>query len=267
MIDKQQVECHFGRMAKQYDKYAVVQKRTGEYLQELVAEAGPFETILEIGCGTGFFTKKLIQLYPSAQITASDISLKMLQAAKENLVGFSNIQYILADGENPDMIKTFDLIVSNAAFQWFNDYNSAFKQLMDRLKPGGQLMYATFGQHTFHELRQSFSSAEEFFKLEKSGQHGPDFISLEELSVISKKLNMQAEFQEENMIENFPSVKEFLLSVKKAGANNAVNKRKPFVNRSLMLRMIKEYEQQFCRLGCVPATYHVIYGKHKKLVL
>lgn len=267
MLDKQQIECHFGRMAKHYDAYAVVQKKTGENLQELVAKTGPFETILEIGCGTGFFTKKLIQLYPSAQITASDISLEMLQTAKENLVGFSNIQYILADGENLNMTKTFDLIVSNAAFQWFNDYNSAFKQLMDRLKPGGCLMYATFGKHTFYELKQSFSLAEKFLNLEKSGKHGPDFISLEQLSIISKKLNMQAEFHEETMIENFSSVKEFLLSVKKIGANNAVNKRKAFVNRSLMLRMMKEYEQKFYRFGCVPATYHVIYGNHKKAIL
>jgi len=267
MIDKQQIECHFGRMAKQYDEYAVVQKKMAEYLQDLVVESGPFETILEIGCGTGFFTKKLAKLYPSAQITASDISLKMLQAAKENLVDFSNIQYILADGENLDMKKKFDLIVSNAAFQWFNDYNSAFKQLTDRLKPGGCLIYATFGKQTFYELKQSFSSAKKVLNLEKSGQHGPDFISLEQLSTISKDLDMQAEFKEENMVEKFSSVKEFLLSVKKIGANNAVKEGKAFVNRSLILRMITEYEQQFLRRGRVPATYHVIYGKHRKAVL
>jgi len=267
MINKQQIECHFGRMAKQYDEYAVVQKKMGEYLQKLVVESGPFETILEIGSGTGFFTKKLAKLYPSAQITTSDISLKMLQAAKANLVDFSNIQYILADGENLAMTTKFDLIVSNAAFQWFNDYNRAFKQLMDKLKPGGRLIYATFGKQTFYELKQAFSTAEKKLNLEKSGQHGPDFISIEQLSMISQKLDMQAEFKEENMIENFSSVKEFLLSVKKIGANNAVKEGEAFVNRSLMLRMMKEYEQQFLKRGCVPATYHVIYGKHRKAAL
>jgi len=265
MMDKQRVNCHFGRIANKYDKYAIVQKKMGESLQQIVQTSGPFHRILEIGCGTGFLTKKLAQLYPNAEIIASDISATMLQTASSNLSDFSNIHYKIADGEDLQLTGPFDLIVSNAAFQWFNDYSHAFKKMLPQISTGGFLIYATFGKNTFHELHQAFLLAHQSLGINAPHVHGPQFLSIQELEYISSKFKNSTFFNEETFIEKFQTVKDFLLSVKKVGANNAAHEDHMIHNRKLLLKMIECYEDAFQHQELIAATYHVIYGCHKKL--
>jgi malonyl-CoA O-methyltransferase len=134
MISKNQVSCHFGRRSQVYDEYAVVQKKMGHSLLKLVKDAENFWNILEIGCGTGFLTALLAKMYPRAKITASDISSEMLTVASEKLSQYENVSYVLEDGENLRLPEKFDLIVSNAAFQWFNGYQQAFTQMEHHLR-------------------------------------------------------------------------------------------------------------------------------------
>lgn len=263
MINKTQVSCRFGRRSQAYDEYAVVQKSMGYSLLELVKEAGVFQNILEIGCGTGFLTELLAQIYPMAKITASDISSEMLTVASKNLSQYENVSYLLKDGENLDLSEKFDLIVSNAAFQWFNDYQQAFTQMERHLLPGGGLIYATFGEQTFYELNQSFQAAHRSLQITKV-RHGPEFISMQKLAQITCDLGLSVHLQEENITEKFKCVREFLTSVKRIGANNSSNGNNILIHRKLMLSMMDFYKNTFEQFGQIPATYHIIYGSHKK---
>jgi malonyl-CoA O-methyltransferase len=265
MINKDQVCRHFGKMSKSYDDYAIVQKKMAHMLQKLAKKAGNFTHILEIGCGTGYFTKLLAQMYPQSEIIATDISPAMLIAAKNTLSNFSNVSYELADGENIALSKHFDLIISNAAFQWFHDYHNAFRYFYNALVPGGFLLYSTFGNHTFSELHTSFHAAHQSLKInEPVSRHGPTFISIDALNEISHTIGFAANYQEEYHKEYFCNVKDFLSSVKKVGANNATHANRIFFNRNLMFSMIQYYEQHFREDEQIYATYHAIYGCEQK---
>lgn len=261
MINKNQVCRHFGKMSTSYNDYAIVQKKMAHSLEQLVHNTGiNHQRILEIGCGTGFFTEKLARRYPDAQIIATDISPDMLTVAKNTLSSYPNISYELQDGENLTLAGPFDLIISNAAFQWFHDYHQAFQQFYQHLQPGGYLLYATFGRGTFSELHTSFEAARHSLEISTPLRHGPTFISLSALTKISQQLGFISTHHEAFHKEFFPTVKDFLTSVKKIGANNASDSQNIVINRNLIFSMMNYYAQHFSQNNQVVATYHAIYG-------
>jgi malonyl-CoA O-methyltransferase len=264
MMNKQQVSRHFGKMANCYDEFAVVQKDMAYQLKNLLKQPKDFFRILEIGCGTGFFTDLLAQRFPESRIIATDISERMLEAAGKRLQKYANIQYAVEDGENLTMEGPFDLIVSNAAFQWFQSYHKAFQGFYERLLPGGCILYATFGKDTFYELDDSFRKAGRILGIQSPARHGPEFIAQVDLAAIAEGLGLSVDCKEVYKRQYFSHVKEFLAAIKKVGANNAAKSENILINRRLMLSMMEQYERNFNRQGQIQATYHIIYGKHVK---
>lgn len=235
-------------------------------LLHLAKTTGDFAKILEIGCGTGYFTRLIAGLFPQASILATDIAPGMLAAAQAKLHDFNNIRYALEDGENLQTRETFDLIISNAAFQWFNDYAGAYAGFLDHLRPGGYLLYATFGPHTFCELHASFKAASEISGLHAADvRHGQVFASSADLHALMSGLGyVQVSHRDTYFREHFPAVKDFLVSVKKIGANNAGHHGNSAINRRLMFSMMHHYERNYRENEQIYATYHVIYGCGQK---
>ncbi|KJR48868.1 hypothetical protein UF75_0755 [Desulfosporosinus sp. I2] len=67
MVDKVQVQKKFGQSAATYDDYAIVQKEMARELLAKIKSTGRcFQTILEIGCGTGFFYRTPCQRIPKS---------------------------------------------------------------------------------------------------------------------------------------------------------------------------------------------------------
>jgi malonyl-CoA O-methyltransferase len=69
---------------------------------------------------------------------------------------------------------------------------------------------------------------------------------------------------EEEMRQYFPTPKDFLMSVKKIGANNTGCDSRAPVSRQLLFTMMGCYEQAFQEHGHIHATYHTIYGIGRK---
>lgn len=265
MISKQKVINSFSRQADNYDQYAVVQKHMAKSLITRLQNLSAVGSILEIGCGTGFFTRLLAETFPNADILATDISPVMLAVAKENLVDLPNVRYQLADGEHIQLEERFDFIVSNAAFQWFNDYTQAFKGFYKALNEDGRLIFATFGEGTFCELHHSFKAAEQALDCFPGEHvtHGPIFISEQNLQSACLSAGFNLFFRTEDFREYFPSVRNFLVSVKKVGANNNTNSEVNF-NRRMMLGMMNYYESNYRLEDKIYATYNIVYGVAKK---
>ena len=116
MINKKVIENNFSRYAKFYDSYSTIQNFSA---QELISQvrANGFKNILDIGCGTGNYTRLLKGKFPQAKITAIDLSKEMLCIAKDKLADRS-IKFLRADGQKLKIKEKFDLISSNATFQW-----------------------------------------------------------------------------------------------------------------------------------------------------
>lgn len=159
-IDKARVAAAFGQAAARYDESAGVQRRAGKLLAETLRGlfgpsaqdfTGPF---LEIGAGTGGFTRELLRLFPQACGTVTDLSPDMIRACRADLDGNDRLTFQVMDGDAPEFSSSCDLIVSNLAFQWFPDLPAAVGRLRRGLSGGGQLVFSTLGGDTFREWRE-----------------------------------------------------------------------------------------------------------------
>lgn len=58
---------NFNKKFDTYDENAIVQKKVASHLIELIKEIkndkSSFESVLEIGCGTGIFTRDFLNIY------------------------------------------------------------------------------------------------------------------------------------------------------------------------------------------------------------
>ena len=274
MVDKVQVQKNFGQSAATYDDYAIVQKEMAKVLLAKIKSTGRcFQTILEIGCGTGFFTELLAREYPKALITVLDIAPEMIDLAKEKLSSFSNISYLIADGEKLQIgeeslgASSFDLIVSNVVFQWFTNYAKAFTQYYVLLNTSGYLIFSTLGAGTFKELYSCLNnSSRGKTQQESSCREGhPNKEPFIESKCLQEYL-IRTGFkfvgvEEVTKREYFNSCREFLRAIKKIGANNYLAGE--LVEQGMgsgIFSLIKSYDSMFSNEQGVFATYQCLFG-------
>tara|TARA_B100001123_G_C15211401_1_gene987412 strand:- start:137 stop:898 length:762 start_codon:yes stop_codon:yes gene_type:complete len=142
----------FSKYARSYDRYALLQKSMAERLASYLPQKPP-QKILELGCGTGLFTRHLLTM-PIAQLTLNDISSVMIDTLKSRLIIPQNTKFIVGNAEKVTLGKT-DLICANAVFQWFQDSQKALFQLKNSLNNNGTILFSTFGPETLTEFRQA----------------------------------------------------------------------------------------------------------------
>jgi malonyl-CoA O-methyltransferase len=261
MINKKNLIMHFDRNALNYDYYANVQKKMANIIvNRLLRERPKFGRnykILDIGCGTGTLTKQIAKIYTNAEITAIDISKNMINIARNNLETY-NVGYLCADIENVKLGEKFDIIISSATLQWIDCLEDTLSSIVGYMKENGIFLFSTFGENTFNELRTSYDIAKKNLNIKENVYPGQTFFSFNYImNLISTFRCLKAIGYEKDEIETFDTVKEFLYSVKKIGANNS-NK---LVNRNpkLIKDMMKIYKENFSTDEKIKATYHCMY--------
>ncbi|WP_432408320.1 malonyl-ACP O-methyltransferase BioC [Wukongibacter sp. M2B1] len=265
MIDKDKLRRRFSRNARQYDKYARVQKIMGDSLLERIKDDKIVpRNILEIGCGTGYVTRALLDSFPQAKITAVDIAPGMIEYV-DSMVESDNVKLICGDIEDMDLNEKYDLIISNATFQWFNDFSKTLEKLVKLLNPNGVLSFSTFGEMTFTELNNCFKKVRAQLKIYEDISPGQSFFSLEELksicSEIGEKSGLEAIITYSSQsyeYEYFDCCKDFLFSVKKIGANNSQSNRK-IMDPSFIEKVMETYDRDYEIDNKVRATYHNLF--------
>lgn len=112
--------------------------------------------ILEIGCGNGELWKVNGDKIPnSCDIILSDISIGMLNDAKENLKNTGNIQYNVIDCHDiPFEDETFDLVIANHVLFYLKDRDKALTEINRVLKKGGCFYCSTYGKDHMKEIDQ-----------------------------------------------------------------------------------------------------------------
>lgn len=231
------------RLIDRFSRYYIsssLQKNIGERLIALCPSN--FHNILEIGCGDGNFTRMLKEKFPFSKITSLDISEKMVKIAKDNING---INFIVADGERLPFKTQFDLIASNASFQWFSSLEKSLVRLKDNLVDKGVLLFSIFGRNTLKELSES---VKELFNIKISASDFPSKNTLEEiLSGISSNVFIK----EEIIRKEYSSIKELLLSIRYSSCSNK------FWTPRMMEKLEKIYLDKF---NGIFATYEVFFG-------
>ncbi len=222
----------FARSVKSYRQAALVQRKVAARCCSLVP-GKKFPRVLEIGAGGGLLTGFCLERLQNIDLyVALDVSREML-----SLVPGGKAVLIQADGEEaPFRSKTFDLILSSSAMQWYSRGLTSIPKNLNLLKKGGFFSLAYFVRGTFREMERisSMTGFGSLHLMARAREHVQAFQD--------RGLRPQWEIIEHTL--RFKSVSDFLKSHKQTGATYT----------SSGARFGKKAYHDFCR------TYEKIYG-------
>lgn len=100
----------------------------------------PCDAVLELGCGTGEFSRRLAS--HARTIVALDVSAEMIRVARNRSAGQPNIEHVVGDMTTlPLRRSAFDCVVSLNTLHHV-DPVPALRAMRDVLRPGGTLLIA-----------------------------------------------------------------------------------------------------------------------------
>jgi len=257
-MNKSNIAHNFSRYAHLYDKYAGVQNQAAFELAASLKNNN-FSKILELGCGTGNYTLMLRNSFRGARIRALDISEEMINVAQNKLKN-KDVEFIVADAEKiiPDMIDpiNFDLITSNACFQWLTDPGKTLRGYAKLLCRGGSVDFSIFGPRTFCELNTALKSV-----LQESRLDSAYFCNHASLKAMLKDNFKSVKINEVCYQESFGSLRGLLEKIKYSGIRGNGLSRKVYFSRGLLARLEKAYLDRFQEIR---ATYQVFFCRGVK---
>ncbi len=107
-------------------------------LREL--RAGEAGRVLDVGCGTGLLTRRILGELGPQRVVGCDFSRGMLRRASRNGPGLA---WVRGDAQRlPFAARSFDAVVSTEAFHWFPDQKAALGEFARVLAPRGRLLVA-----------------------------------------------------------------------------------------------------------------------------
>ena len=240
-MKKELVKQQFSKNLTNYEENAVVQMIMAEKLVNLLPQK-EYKNILEIGCGTGFLTKLLNKNIKFDTYTTIDI----VGECKDYIQSINpNIDFIKGDIEKTKLAKKYDLIISNAVFQWISDFENFIQSIHKSLDTNGILAYTTFGKENFIEIR-------------KVGKVSLDYFSKVEIKELLSNYSIE-HIEEETIIKNFESIKNMLMHMKKTGVNSLSEKTWSIKEVNAFIKHYKELYN-----NNVSLTYNPIYVIAKK---
>ncbi|MFW8600810.1 methyltransferase domain-containing protein [Desulfobacterota bacterium M19] len=153
---KKCIASNFSQAAAEYDKFALVQKKSIVTMGELLPlpHSLPSGPVLEIGCGTGRLSRKLSTIFQNRSLIFTDMASGMIEQCRRHLPQTTPRHiWLIMDGESP-AARGCALIVSSLTMQWFNDPASALGNIRDILQDGGQILFSYIGVDSCPQWRQ-----------------------------------------------------------------------------------------------------------------
>ena len=151
-----------GRQSWHPERYA----RNARFVSDLGAPVlallapRPGERILDLGCGDGALTEKL--LAEGAEVVAVDASPEQVSGAQAR-----GLDARVMRGEALDFEQEFDAVFSNAALHWMKDADAVVEGVARALKPGGRFVGEFGGGDNVGRLRRALIAA-----LDRRGHDG-----------------------------------------------------------------------------------------------
>ena len=254
---KQRIRQRFSRAATTYDAHAETQKDLAVRLLQEIPESSNPESILEIGCGTGYFTALLAERFSEARITALDFAEGMVKMARKRLGDKGNVSVFGEDGERflAACPGPFDLICANSTLQWFDDLEGGLGRIGRLLSSKGCFVGALFGPRTFSELAQGLSQVfGQKVQLPPQGFPGGG-----ELEVMLEGIFPRFAVQEESRVKNYFSLLDLLDHIRKTGTGGG---QLPGALTRGRLRQLDVWFQ--ATHGGYPATYQAFVVRGEK---
>lgn len=159
-IDTQNIIAVFNLVAPNYDNPS--QRYFPFCADRLVSRLQPHRghKILDIATGTGMATVAAAPaVAPDGRVHAIDLAERMLDKAQVNIqkTGLTNVDFHVMDGASLDFkSRYFDSVMCSFGLFFMPDMLAALKEWRRVLKPGGSLLFTSFGKTAFQPMADLF---------------------------------------------------------------------------------------------------------------
>lgn len=256
LFDPRQLRRAFGRAADGYAAAAALQREVeSRLLEQLDYLDGKLpRRILDLGCGPGRASGAMKKRWPKAEVIACDLALPMLRQVPKQTRFWRPVRRVCADAARlPFADGSFDLVFSSLCLQWVDDLPATLSELRRVLRPGGLLLFATFGPDTLIELREAYLEA---------GVREPPLSPFAAIQQVGDAM-MAAGFRDpvldrDRYTLTYPDLTALLRELKAIGANDARAQRpRGLAGKARWQRLQSAYEAQR-RDGVLPSRWEVI---------
>ncbi len=245
-IDKTLVKKQFNCGLNTYNDTAVVQKQIAQKLiQELALFGIPAQShLFEVGCGTGFLTQEIMEVFDFDELIVNDISptakLKIQELSKYHK---KDIHFKEGDAEEIDFPQNLNAVISSSTIQWFKNKKRFFNKVHQNLETNGVFAFSTFGCDNFREIK-SLTGV------------GLDYQRLDELiEILSNKFNI-LKCDEWLVTKTFDSPLDVLRHIKQTGVNGI---QKTHFGKKELRKFTEGYNEHFSNeLKQVSLSYNPI---------
>lgn len=222
-----------------YRENAIIQEKMAKKLVfEMSKFEHKFQNVFEIGCGTGLLTDEICNEIKYDKLFLNDIT--------ENFTETVPFEFYKGDILNIEVNEGFDLIMSNAVFQWIDNKELLFLKLYNFLNKDGILAFTTFGENNFSQIKNISGFGLNYKNLKP-------FIEKTGFKILY--------FEEELETLYFKSVQEILEHIKLTGVGTNAN---CLWTRRKFEAFKVEYLKRFSDNNGVELTYHPQYFILKK---
>lgn len=100
----------------------------------------PTDRVLDLGCGTGWASRRLARMVPEGEVVGIDVADEMLRRAEQASSGIANVRYLWGSAEKiPAADNSFDKVLSVESFYYYADQGKALDELRRVMALGGRL--------------------------------------------------------------------------------------------------------------------------------
>ncbi|MEU1482117.1 class I SAM-dependent methyltransferase [Streptomyces sp. NPDC005760] len=133
-------------------------------LDMVEALVGPRPRVLDLACGTGSITARLLTRFPEATSTGVDLDPALLTIAEGTFAGDERVTFVTADLKDPDWpaklpYDSYDAVLTATALHWLHREPLAalYGQIAELVRDGGVFMNA---DHMTDETTPRINAAE-----------------------------------------------------------------------------------------------------------
>ncbi|CAM4382788.1 MAG: Malonyl-[acyl-carrier protein] O-methyltransferase [Legionellaceae bacterium] len=256
-LDIRKIIHHFNQAAETYPTVSILQKEVGlQLIQRLSFIKIEPKTILDLGCGTGFFTPYLKKCFPNATIISLDIAFNMLTMAKKKAKWFSKPSLICAaSGNLPFSNHSIDFIFCNQVFHWDTAIQKTLLELKRILTPNGLLLFSTLGPDTLKELRFCWQEIDSY-------QHIHTFLDMHDIGDMLVQTGFYDPVMDSQyMTLAYKDIHTLFHELKANGASNASLYQNPSLSgKNKLANCSQKYENFRTAENRLPATFEILFG-------
>jgi ABC-2 type transport system ATP-binding protein len=156
MLEHKDQADYWGRFSGTYDDAleSMIGKEVRKNLARILSGEHDLGSVVEFGCGTGYFTRAIAE--NARHVTATDLSKRMIEAARSNLRGLDNVAFQVQDSESASMPSDeYDAALMANMLHTLDDPVKALKECYRVLKPGGTLLIINYTEEGMSRVERT----------------------------------------------------------------------------------------------------------------